>query len=185
MPSVRAGVFDVARLLSDREKVSMNIIVDVRHGADLVSTVDVEGLAAYVLSREGLPERTEASIAFVSDDEIQRLNAEFRDIDRPTDVLSFECDGMDDAFDEGYVFEGSGMPDEETFLLGDVIIATDVARAQTERFGTTPQEELCVLLVHGLLHLCGWDHVHSDEEAEEMEARERELLAGLGMPGIR
>lgn len=42
-----------------------------------------------------------------------------------------------------------------------------------------------MLLVHGLLHLCGWDHVHSDEEAEAMEAREREMLAGVGLPNIR
>ena len=70
-------------------------------------------------------------------------------------------------------------------ILGDIIVAADVARAQTAQFGTTPAQELCVLLVHGLLHLCGWDHVNSDEEAEAMEARERELLEGLGMPGIR
>ena len=65
------------------------------------------------------------------------------------------------------------------------MIASDVAREQTAQFGTTPQQELAVLLVHGLLHLCGWDHVHSDEEAEEMEAREREMLAGVGLAGIR
>ena len=163
----------------------MNIEMDVQHGADLVAGVDVEKLATYVLQEEGLPSNTEVSISFVTDEEIHRLNREFRGIDRPTDVLSFECDGFDDGFDDGDVYEDAGVPDDEPFLLGDIIVATDVARAQTQRFGTTPVEELHVLLVHGLLHLCGWDHVHSDEEAEEMEARERELLAGYGMPNIR
>ena len=103
----------------------------------------------------------------------------------PTDVLSFECDGLDDDFDGGAAYDDAGVPDDEPFMLGDIIIASDYARAQTAQFGTTPQEELAVLLVHGLLHLCGWDHVHSDEEAEAMEAREREMLAGVGLPNIR
>lgn len=163
----------------------MNIEIDIRHGEDIAEGVDIESLAKYVLEQEGQPDNTEVSIALVTDEEIHQLNKEYRGIDRPTDVLSFECDGYDDDFDCGDAYEDAGVPDDEPFLLGDIIIAADVARAQTQQYGTTPAQELCVLLVHGLLHLCGWDHVHSDEEAEEMEARERELLAGLGLEGIR
>ena len=163
----------------------MNIAVEIEHGADIAEGVDIEGIARYVLAQEGQPENTEVSITLTTDEEVHRLNREFRGIDRPTDVLSFECDGYDDDFDEGDAFEDAGVPDDEPYLLGDIVIASDVARAQTARFGTTPQQELAVLLVHGLLHLCGWDHVHSDEEAEEMEAREREMLAGVGLAGIR
>ena len=163
----------------------MNIEIDIQHGQDIAEGVDIVGLATYVLTSEGQPENTEVSITLVTDEEIHRLNKEFRGIDRPTDVLSFECDGFDDDFDMGGVYEDADMPDEEPFLLGDIIIASDVAKEQTKQFGTTPQQELCVLLVHGLLHLCGWDHVHSDQEAEEMEARERELLSGWGLPHIR
>ena len=163
----------------------MNIEIDIRHGGDIAEGVDIEGIAKYVLDQEGQPATTEVSIALVTDEEIHELNREYRGIDRPTDVLSFECDGFDDGFDTGGAYEDAGVPDDEPFLLGDIIIATDVARAQTAQFGTTPSQELCVLLVHGLLHLCGWDHVNSDEEAEAMEARERDLLAGLGMPGLR
>ena len=163
----------------------MNIEIDIQYGEDIAEGVDITGLATYVLTQEGQPETTEVSITLVTDEEIHRLNKEFRGIDRPTDVLSFECDGFDDDFDEGGAYEDAGVPDDEPFLLGDIVIAADVAKAQTEQFGTTPSQELCVLLVHGLLHLCGWDHVHSDEEAEEMEARERELLAGWGLPNIR
>ena len=146
----------------------MNIEIEIEHGADIASGVDIEGITQYVLEQEGCPATTEVSITLTTDEEVHRLNKEYRGIDRPTDVLSFECDGLDDDF-----------------MLGDIIIASDYARAQTAQFGTTPQEELAVLLVHGLLHLCGWDHVHSDEEAEAMEAREREMLAGVGLPNIR
>jgi probable rRNA maturation factor len=163
----------------------MNIEVEVDHGEDIVAGVDVQRLATYVLEQEGQPANTEVSITFVDDQEIHRLNKEYRGIDRPTDVLSFELDGYDDDFDDGDKDDAGLVPDDEPFLLGDIVIATDVAKAQTAQFGTTPEQELHVLLVHGLLHLCGWDHVHSDEEAEAMEARERELLAGYGMPGIR
>lgn len=163
----------------------MNIIVDIQYGQDIAEGVDIEGIAAHVLREEDQPDNAEVSITLVTDEEIHRLNREFRGVDRPTDVLSFECDGFDDEFDEGAAFEDAGVPDEEPYLLGDIIIAADVARAQTAQFGTTPQQELAVLLVHGLLHLCGWDHVNSDEEAEAMEAREREMLAGVGLPGIR
>lgn len=163
----------------------MNIAVEIEHGADIAEGVDIEGIARFVLVQEGQPENAEVSVTLTTNEEVHRLNREFRGIDRPTDVLSFECDGYDDDFDEGAAFEDAGVPDEEPYLLGDIVIASDVAREQTARFGTTPQQELAVLLVHGLLHLCGWDHVHSDEEAEEMEAREREMLAGVGLAGIR
>ena len=161
----------------------MNIIIDIQHGADIAEGVDIEGIARYVLIQESQPDNTEVSITLATDEEVHRLNREFRGIDRPTDVLSFECDGYDDDFD--VMPDGDDASDGEPYLLGDIVIASDVARAQTAQFGTTPQQELCVLLVHGLLHLCGWDHVHSDEEALQMEARERELLAGLGLPNIR
>ena len=65
------------------------------------------------------------------------------------------------------------------FELGDVIVAVDVAERQTGQFGTTFEGELSVLLVHGLLHLCGYDHIE-DDEAEVMESREAELLRGMG-----
>ena len=163
----------------------MNIVVDIKYGADIAQGVDIEGLARYVLEQEQQPECAEVSITLTNNEEVHALNRDFRGIDRPTDVLSFECDGFDDDFDLGGVYEDAGMPEDEPFLLGDIVIASDVAREQTATFGTTPQQELCVLIVHGLLHLCGWDHVHSDQEAEEMEAREREILEGFGLGSIR
>ena len=65
-----------------------------------------------MLAQEGQPENTEVSITLTTNEEVHRLNREFRGIDRPTDVLSFECDGYDDDFDEGDAFEDAGVPDE-------------------------------------------------------------------------
>ena len=133
----------------------MNIEIEIEHGVDIASGVDIEGITQYVLEQEGCPATTEVSITLTTDEEVHRLNKEYRGIDRPTDVLSFECDGLDDDFDGGAAYDDAGVPDDEPFMLGDIIIASDYARAQTAQFGTTPQEEIAVLLVHGLLHCRG------------------------------
>lgn len=150
----------------------MNIILSIDHGQDLVSKVAVEELTQFVLTHEELPENTEVSISFVNDDTIAALNEQYRGKTGPTDVLSFECDGLDDdmLLVEDDKFE------QPTIELGDIVIAPDVALRQTEEFGTTIEEELSLLIVHGLLHLCGYDHI-VEEEAQEMEALEKEILS--------
>ena len=141
---------------------------------DVKALLDIEALAAFVIEREGKPASTEVSISFVTDEEIHELNRTYRGIDRPTDVLSFECDNLDDDF--------APADFDEPYELGDIVIAPDVAERQTADYGTTMHDELCLLIVHGLLHLCGWDHMEEDE-ALAMEARERELLSEyLGRP---
>lgn len=150
----------------------MQINILAEHGADLIEPLDIEGLARFVLSELKCPESTDVSISFVSDDRIHELNREYRGIDRPTDVLSFECDNVP--------FEDEDVSDAEEYELGDVIIATDVALRQTKEFGTTFEEEVFLLVTHGLLHLCGYDHIE-DDEAEIMEALERKLLAAWGV----
>lgn len=160
----------------------MEVYVDFRHGADELACVDVEGLARFVVACEGKPEDSELSISFVDDEEMAALNEEYRGKQGPTDVLSFECDGLDDEF-----AAPAGAPGDVPFELGDIVIAPDVARRQTLEFGTTFEGEVTLLLVHGLLHLCGYDHIE-DDEACVMEARERELLglwADQGHEGVR
>ena len=135
---------------------------------DMKGLVDIERLAAFVIESEGKPADTEVSINFVTDEAIHELNREYRGIDRPTDVLSFECDGYEDddvPFVEGMAFE-----------LGDIVLAPDVAQRQAPEYGMTFADEVSLLIVHGLLHLCGYDHMEEDE-ALVMEARERELLS--------
>ena len=84
-----------------------------------------------------------------------------------TDVLSFECDNVP--------FEDEVLDDVEEYELGDTIIATDVALAQTEEYGTTLEEEVTILTIHSLLHLCGYDHIE-DDDYEIMHALEEKLM---------
>lgn len=146
----------------------MQINVLIEHGKDLVEALDIEGLASFVLTEMKCPQSTDVSISFVTNGLIHELNRDYRNMDKPTDVLSFECDNIP--------FEDEDINDVVEYELGDVIIATDVALAQTEEFGTTFEEEVSLLVVHGLLHLCGYDHIE-DGEAEIMEALEQKLLS--------
>lgn len=147
----------------------MEILIDYRYREEDVSPLPLVELSEFVLAAEGKPDTTEVSVSFVDDAEIAQLNEEYRGKVGPTDVLSFECDNLDDEFANPFA-------EEEVYELGDIIIAVDVAERQTEEFGTTFEGEVTLLMVHGLLHLCGYDHIE-DDEAEVMEAREAELLA--------
>lgn len=145
----------------------MHITLHYDYAPDDFKAMRVADLADMVLREQGCPENTECSISFVSNECIAELNETYRGKVGPTDVLSFECDGVSDGFLVG--------EDAEPFELGDIVIASDIAASQAKDYGNTVREEVELLCVHGLLHLCGMDHVH-DAEAEAMEARERELL---------
>ena len=139
----------------------MDILISYRYREDDLAPLPLEELTRFVLESERRPDATEVSVSFVDDAVIAELNEKYRGKQGPTDVLSFECDGCGD---------GPDAPEDGVFELGDVIIAPDVAERQTAEFATTFEEEISLLLVHGLLHLCGYDHV-VDEEAQFMEAR--------------
>lgn len=147
----------------------MEILIDYRYREEDLADLPIEDLCCFVLGREEKPENSEVSVSFVDDEEIAQLNEEYRGKIGPTDVLSFECDNLEDEM-SGFGFE------EDIYELGDIVIAVDVAERQTKEFGTNFEEEITLLLVHGLLHLCGYDHIE-DVEAEVMEAREAELIA--------
>ena len=112
---------------------------------------------------------SDSGLGMTKDEAIAALNEKYRHKEGPTDVLSFECDGVDDDL------SAMTLAEDPVYELGDVIIAPDVAARQTREFGTSFEEEISLLLVHGLLHLCGYDHI-ADDEAEVMEKREAEIL---------
>ena len=132
------------------------------------------------LIRPKLPSRFELTLTLTTDLAIQQLNAEFRQINKPTDVLSF-------ALQEGEYFE---LPDEIPTPLGDLIISVETTQRQVQR-GPLPRlapiiqnrtwalnEELSFLMLHGFLHLLGYDHIE-EEDALVMEELEATLLPTL------
>ncbi len=149
----------------------MDVQINYDYREDDLKDMPLEELALFTLRHREKPENTEVSLSFVTDEEIARLNESYRGKVGPTDVLSFECDGVDDELSDA-VWEG----EDAVYELGDVVIAPDVAERQTHEFGTTFEQEVSLLLVHGLLHLCGYDHI-VEEDAKVMEALEDEILA--------
>jgi probable rRNA maturation factor len=121
-------------------------------------------LGSFVLDREEAPAMVELSIAVVDLAEMAELNERYRKTAGPTDVLSFECDDL-----------CAVIGPQDPVMLGDVVIAPQVAEAQAAEFGHTVEEELNLLLVHGILHLLGYDH-EDEAGATAMQARERALL---------
>ena len=131
---------------------------------ELLDLSAFERLAEFALDREEAPQNCELSIAIVDIAEMSQLNEQHRGLQGPTDVLSFECDDLCAVFG----------PDEP-IVLGDVIIAPEVAEEQAAEYGHTVEEELNLLLVHGILHLLGYDHI-DDADDEVMRVREQAIL---------
>lgn len=140
-------------------------------GAALVRRAAEAALA--VLPAGSLPARPEISVLLADDAALRRLNRDYRGIDAPTNVLAFEgmAAGGPEAADRA-----AGAP----FLLGDVAIALETASREAVAAGVPFEDHLAHLVVHGVLHLCGYNH-EADAEAERMEALEVAALRRLGI----
>lgn len=153
--------------------------------ADEQSAVPVDldrwsALCHSALSDEGVRGLCEVSLIFNDEAAMAELNAQFMGKSGPTDVLSFPID--DEPIVAGRVPDsggtGPGWPAEPEIptLVGDIVICPAVAARNAVEHGQSVEDELALLVVHGVLHLLGWDH-EDDGEAEAMEAREKEILA--------
>lgn len=133
----------------------------------------LERAAGLCLKEEGIPdERIEISLSFVSLEEIHQLNNMYRQVDRPTDVLSFP---MIEDFNE-IDWEA----EDEEILLGDVVICLDKARQQAKEYGHSEEREIVYLFVHSVLHLLGYDHME-DEDKAEMRRQEEIVMDALDL----
>ena len=145
----------------------MNVDLDVQYAVaedgDLPTVAQLKSWVDAALT--GFVEEAELTVRIVEPDEIQTLNRTYRHKDKPTNVLSFP-------------FEAP--PGVELPLLGDVVICAAVVAEEAQQQGKPAASHWAHMVVHGVLHLLGYDHIE-DDEAEEMEALEIEILAGLGI----
>lgn len=126
-----------------------------------------------VLESQGAT-NAEVSVVLGNDEDLRELNRVWRDVDAPTDVLSFPLEESGGEEPESEMAEG------EPRLLGDVIVSLPRARVQADEYGHSVARELGFLVVHGTLHLLGFDH-DSEPQRQEMRTREEAVLARLGL----
>jgi probable rRNA maturation factor len=154
----------------------MNLVIDFIDETNQV-TEDViekmEQLLTFAASVEQVEEGCEVSVTFVSNDKIQMINREYREKDQPTDVISFAMEELGEGEME---LMGLDMPR----VLGDIIISVQKAEEQAIEYGHSFFRELGFLMVHGFLHLLGYDH-GTEEEEEKMFTKQREILDEFGL----
>jgi probable rRNA maturation factor len=116
----------------------------------------------------------EVSVTLTDSENIQDLNLRFRGIDAPTDVLSFPLFDFEGETDEPPV-------DEIQNMLGDIVLNLERTRSQAEEFGHSFEREAAFLTVHSMLHLLGYDHETGEEDEADMRARQRAIMADMGL----
>lgn len=145
-----------------------DLSIEVVSEAPGIRIEDLHELAVRVMSGEGVPGGTGLSLVITGDPEIREMNRRFLGIDEPTDVLSFPDEAGDFV---------QGIADEA--YLGDIAISVETATRQAETLGHPLADELAHLLVHGILHLCGYDHEQGGESEVRMRAREEHYLGAI------
>ena len=155
--------------------------------AEVTFDFDYETLAKDVISftmeHEHFPFEAEISLTLTDNEGIWKVNKELREIDRPTDVLSYpllEDDVPGDLSQIENQTDECLNPDTGEILLGDIIISVDKVREQAEEYGHSMQREFAFLIVHSMLHLFGYDHME-EQEAAVMEGKQREILECLNI----
>ncbi len=126
------------------------------------------------LDYEGMENDAEVSVTFVDDEGIQELNKKFRNMDKPTDVLSFPLLDYEGESEEPFF-------DELCHNLGDIVISLERAMAQANEFGHSFEREVAFLTAHSMLHLLGYDHEISEEDDADMRRRQNDIMDRLGL----
>ena len=134
-------------------------------------------VADAVLDLEQCPYEAQISLVLTDDEQIQATNREFRQIDRPTDVLSFPMVDFPSPADYSILEEDDSLfhPETGELLLGDIMISIPRVIAQADEYGHSTRREYAFLIAHSMLHLLGYDHME-EEERKVMEEKQRQVL---------
>ncbi|WP_438298219.1 rRNA maturation RNase YbeY [Sporosarcina sp. FA15] len=134
----------------------------------------IRKLLNHTAKEEELAGELEVSVTFMTDADIQEVNATYRGKNVPTDVISFALEELTEG--EVAIIPEEGMPT----ALGDILISVETAERQAGEYGHDFNREIGFLALHGFLHLLGYDHLTEEEEAE-MFRRQKEILASFGL----
>ena len=139
----------------------------------------IRNTAMESLKQEGIGVACEVDILLTDDEAIRQINARFRNVDAPTDVLSFPMASME----KGKIIDtgNDSDPDEGLLVIGDIVISVETAMRQSEQYGHSFEREIAFLTAHGMYHLMGYDHEVAHDEKEMTEKQE----AVLGKLGLR
>ena len=150
---------------------------------DLDIEKEARSIIEFVLEETNCPWECEVNLTITDNDGIHRLNKEFRDIDRPTDVLSFPMADFPKAGDFSWLDDGGEdcfNPDTGELMLGDIVISADKVLEQAKEYGHSVRREFCFLIVHSMLHLIGYDHIE-DSDRLVMEPLQKQILDDAGI----
>lgn len=145
----------------------------------------MEQVIVQAAKQENCPYEFEVNLTVTDNEGIRELNREFRQLDVPTDVLSFPMIEYDRPGDFSHLDSGESAvscfhPETGELLLGDIVISLERAQEQAEEYGHSLKREICFLTAHSMLHLFGYDH-EEEEERELMEKRQEQVLRSLGI----
>ena len=161
--------------------------INIEYETDKPLDVDYEKVANDIipaaLDYEKCPYEAEVNLILTDNDAIQEINRDYRQIDRPTDVLSFPMIDFEKESDFSHVEEAVEdyfNPETGELMLGNIVISKERAKEQAEEYGHSVEREFAFLIAHSMLHLLGYDHME-DEERLVMEKKQREVLEMLGI----
>jgi probable rRNA maturation factor len=161
--------------------MTFNIEYEAAKLLDFDYEVLVKRVIEACLDYEDCPYEAEVSILFTDDDEIRNINKEFREIDAPTDVLSFPANEYEVPGDFSKMEEmipGCFHPETGELLLGDIVISVDRAILQAQEYGHSLEREIAFLTAHSMFHLFGYDHME-EQERLVMEEKQNDVLEKL------
>ena len=154
--------------------------IDLGLPTEEIARTVIEGALEYL----ECPYEVQVSLLITDNSQIQEMNRQFRQIDRPTDVLSFPMTEFETPGDFSFLEEADAQdnfhPETGELVLGDIVISADKVMEQAREYGHSVKREYAFLIVHSILHLVGYDHM-IPEDASRMEQRQREILDQLNI----
>ncbi|HJA70662.1 MAG TPA: rRNA maturation RNase YbeY [Candidatus Lachnoclostridium stercoravium] len=162
--------------------MTVNIDYESEDRLDLPYETIIQEIVEEAVDYEDCPYEAEVNVLLTDNEGIRQINRQYRQIDSPTDVLSFPMADYDEPADFDRLEEQGAdyfNPETGELLLGDIVISVDKVKEQALKYGHSESRELAFLVAHSMLHLFGYDHME-DEERKVMEGKQEEILERKG-----